>query len=166
MGVSRNGLTISTLCTPNVSVSKLKWEEIKDLAYSRKTFTIQLLKKAKSILFLFEDTQEARYLWNFCIQMHNSYIHYWSHSWLFAANCSRFRTPYAEGATLETRETCHGRTAAIGRGATIARVHQPQHTPTNNTADFNGGHPIGDLKIYQTNISTTGKLSLFLYSRV
>ncbi|KAL5963655.1 Tyrosine-protein phosphatase non-receptor type 14 [Taenia solium] len=79
LGVSRNGLAISTLCPINSSVSKHKWEDIKDLAYSRKTFTIQLLKKTKPIHFVFEDTQDARYLWNFCIQMHNSYIHYWTH---------------------------------------------------------------------------------------
>uniref|UniRef100_A0A5K3F6T0 protein-tyrosine-phosphatase n=2 Tax=Mesocestoides corti TaxID=53468 RepID=A0A5K3F6T0_MESCO len=79
LGVSRNGLTISTISPLNSSVSKQKWEDIKDLAYSRKTFTIQLLKKTKPIHFVFEDTQDARYLWNFCIQMHNSYIHYWTH---------------------------------------------------------------------------------------
>ncbi|KAM7542191.1 hypothetical protein Aperf_G00000001772 [Anoplocephala perfoliata] len=54
LGVSRNGLTISTISPLNPSISKYKWEDIKDLAYSRKTFTIQLLKKVKPIHFVFD----------------------------------------------------------------------------------------------------------------
>nr|VZI39180.1 unnamed protein product [Spirometra erinaceieuropaei] len=128
LGVSRNGLTISTLCPTNSSVSKLKWEEIKDLAYSRKTFTIQLLKKAKSILFIFDDTQEARYLWNFCIQMHNSYIHYWSH---------------VKAGSLQP-------IAHVSEPPDILRgtgLHLP------NSASS----PIGELKVYQTSTSAAGE---------
>ncbi|KER21928.1 hypothetical protein T265_09860 [Opisthorchis viverrini] len=55
-----------------------RWEHIKDLTYSRKTFTIQMLKKNKAVHFLFEDNENARYLWQFCIQMHSSYIDYWT----------------------------------------------------------------------------------------
>ncbi|KAA3671656.1 uncharacterized protein DEA37_0007811 [Paragonimus westermani] len=55
-----------------------RWEHIKDLTYSRKTFTIQMLKKNKSVHFVFEDLENARYLWQFCIQMHSCYIEYWT----------------------------------------------------------------------------------------
>ncbi|KAF7256499.1 hypothetical protein EG68_06637 [Paragonimus skrjabini miyazakii] len=78
LGVSRNGVTITTLETQQRTVANLKWEHIKDLTYSRKTFTIQMLKKNKSVHFMFEDLENARYLWQFCIQMHSCYIEYWT----------------------------------------------------------------------------------------
>ncbi|KAF5402310.1 hypothetical protein PHET_04241 [Paragonimus heterotremus] len=53
LGVSRNGVTITTLETQQRTVANLKWEHIKDLTYSRKTFTIQMLKKNKSVHFMF-----------------------------------------------------------------------------------------------------------------
>ncbi|GAA57582.1 protein-tyrosine phosphatase, partial [Clonorchis sinensis] len=78
LGVSRNGVTIMTLEPQQRTTANLKWEHIKDLTYSRKTFTIQMLKKNKAVHFLFEDNENARYLWQFCIQMHSSYIDYWT----------------------------------------------------------------------------------------
>ncbi|KAF6779491.1 hypothetical protein AHF37_01901 [Paragonimus kellicotti] len=78
LGVSRNGVTITTLETQQRTIANLKWEHIKDLTYSRKTFTIQMLKKNKSVHFIFEDLENARYLWQFCIQMHSCYIEYWT----------------------------------------------------------------------------------------
>ncbi|KAA0189458.1 Protein-tyrosine phosphatase [Fasciolopsis buskii] len=78
LGVSRNGINITTLEPQQRTTANLKWEHIKDLTYSRKTFTIQLLKKNKAVHFLFEDNENARYLWQFCIQMHSSYIEYWT----------------------------------------------------------------------------------------
>ncbi|CAH8631892.1 unnamed protein product [Heterobilharzia americana] len=79
LGVSRNGINIITFEPQRQTIANLKWEHIKDLTYARKTFTIQLLKKGKSVHFLFEDNESARYLWQFCIQMHSSYIDYWTH---------------------------------------------------------------------------------------
>ncbi|CAH8565038.1 unnamed protein product [Schistosoma turkestanicum] len=79
LGVSRNGINITTFEPQRQTIANLKWEHIKDLTYARKTFTIQLLKKGKSVHFIFEDYERARYLWQFCIQMHSSYIDYWTH---------------------------------------------------------------------------------------
>ncbi|KAK4475242.1 hypothetical protein MN116_002317 [Schistosoma mekongi] len=79
LGVSRNGINITTFEPQRQIIANLKWEHIKDLTYARKTFTIQLLKKGKSVHFIFEDYESARYLWQFCIQMHSSYIDYWTH---------------------------------------------------------------------------------------
>ncbi|CAH8873125.1 unnamed protein product [Trichobilharzia szidati] len=79
LGVSRNGINITTFEPQRQTIANLKWEHIKDLTYARKTFTIQLLKKGKSVHFIFEDNESARYLWQFCIQMHSSYIDYWTH---------------------------------------------------------------------------------------
>ncbi|TPP42935.1 Tyrosine protein phosphatase non receptor type [Fasciola gigantica] len=78
LGVSRNGINITTLEPQQRTTANLKWEHIKDLTYSRKTFTIQLLKKNKAVHFIFEESENARYLWQFCIQMHSSYIEYWT----------------------------------------------------------------------------------------
>ncbi|CAH8676822.1 unnamed protein product [Schistosoma rodhaini] len=79
LGVSRNGINITTFEPQRQTIANLKWEHIKDLTYARKTFTIQLLKRGKSVHFIFEDYESARYLWQFCIQMHSSYIDYWTH---------------------------------------------------------------------------------------
>ncbi|CAH8669343.1 unnamed protein product [Schistosoma bovis] len=79
LGVSRNGINITTFEPQRQTIANLKWEHIKDLTYTRKTFTIQLLKRGKSVHFIFEDYESARYLWQFCIQMHSSYIDYWTH---------------------------------------------------------------------------------------
>ncbi|CAH8631802.1 unnamed protein product [Dicrocoelium dendriticum] len=79
LGVSRNGIIITMLEPEKGTTTNLKWEHIKDLTYSRKTFTIQTLKKSKAVHFVFDNSENARYLWQFCIQMHSSYIEYWTH---------------------------------------------------------------------------------------